>query len=179
MNYKPGTPEANVAKFTLPDKTKVDPKILYGRQFVWTPILSGRRIYDANTFSVQLEVGEAIIHDIFERVTQGVSVPMRTSRLVERISKEHPEQAAMIAVKYKQLLLDDKKEMETKSENSTGLKIDDVSEKTPQLKESEVNPDTISDFRRGKSVTPDKRPQEDEVSRTETSRRRPQLPPRK
>lgn len=171
LNYKPGTPEENTAKFTLPDKTKVDSKILYGRQFVWTPILSGRRIYEAKTFAVQMEVGEAVINDILEKVPRGVSVPMRTSRLVERISKDNPEQAAMIAAKYKLLLQEEK----AAPENKTGdLKIDDVVVKVQDQTSAEnQEAKTPVPETRSKSASPDKTVQ------TETSRRRPTLPPRK
>lgn len=199
MNYRPGTPEANSAKFCLQDGTKVNSAFLYGRCFDWTPFLSFRRIFDGATFSVQMEVTESVINDFIET---SVGMPIRTSRLVERLSKENPDQAAIVAEKYR-LLQAGAAAPAAETEATpkpAGIKVDEIHtpgpalKETPTTKDPEPEPETAKvtpptektesrSRRRSASPSPDEQraasPDPDE-SRTETSsRRRPTLPRRK
>lgn len=203
MTYRPGTPEESRAKFCLPDGTKVDPKLLAMKCFLWTPFLSFRRIYDGATFSVTMEVTEAVINDFIET---SVGMPIRTSRLVDRLSKENPDQAAMVAEKYR--LLQEGTSSEATAPNGTGapngskpsgVKVDEIHtpdttttlKETPVVKTVEADPVWVDSEqktesrsrRRSASLSPEEKRDaspDPEETRTETSsRRRPVLPRRK
>lgn len=184
MTYRPGTPEESRAKFCLPDGTKVDMAILYGRCFVWTPFLSFRRIFDGAKFSVTMEVTEAIINDFIEVVT---GMPIRSSRLVERLSKENPDQAALVAEKYR--LLQEGAQAPngtasaqpggTPSGKQVGVKVDDVEDPKDHPKTSEstvtLTETPVVDVDQKRASTPEPEEKKTDAS----SRRRPTLPPRK
>lgn len=117
LSYAVGTPEENSAKFYLPDGTRIDNKTLYGKSFSYTPFISFRRIFISEKVSVTIDLIEAVIVDFFES-THGISA--RSSRLIQHMKASDPEQAAVIAEKYR-LLIDGDVEPET-----TGVNVEPV-----------------------------------------------------
>lgn len=101
MTYKPGTQEENSAKAYLPDGNRIDLKELYGITFEYTPFLSFRRIWIGEKVSVTMEVTEFVINDIFDTP---LLMTKRASALISRLQEENPNQAEIVAKKYKLML---------------------------------------------------------------------------
>lgn len=151
LSYAPGTPEENSCKFYLPDKTRVDASKLYNQGFIMTPFLSFRRIYSGKVVTVQMEITEVVIHDFLESV-QGISI--RSSRLIEHLQKDNPDQARIVAEKYRHLTeeLSSSTPAPSQKTKPSGCQVDDIEpEVAPTeevvLKESTVAPETRSSRR--------------------------------
>jgi hypothetical protein len=122
LTYAPGTPEENLAKFYLPDGTKLDNTTLFGKSFSFRPFISFRRIFISEKVSVTVELTEAVVTDFHESM-QGISI--RSSRLIQRMKESDPEQAALVAEKYRLLMGDNT----SHTELSVGVKVDTIDSK--------------------------------------------------
>jgi hypothetical protein len=123
LSYKPGTQEENLAKFYLPDGSRVDNSKLYNQGFECTPFLSFRRIFIGEKISVTMEVCEAVITDLLDSHSE---VSFRSSRFIERMAKTDPSKAEEVAQKYKSLLsgVDTIEGSGPSAKKSLGCKID-------------------------------------------------------
>ena len=124
LDYRPGTPEENLAKFYLPNDTIVDNYRLYDQGFIFKPVLSFRRIFiGANGPSATMEVTQAMITDFLEK-TKNISSSIRY--MTDKFNESKPYAAAEIAAKYKALMSSDESELASKDlpQESSKLKID-------------------------------------------------------
>lgn len=122
LSYKPGTPEENMAKFYLPDKSKADFSKLYDQGFEFSPFLSFRRIFiGANGPSVTMEVGESVITDFLERSDD---MSARSQLVISKLLETRPDAAAKVAASYKALMNPSEKETTSSGTAFTQLRID-------------------------------------------------------
>lgn len=139
LSYKPGTPEENMAKFYLPDKSKADFSKLYDQGFEFSPFLSFRRIFiGANGPSVTMEVGESVITDFLERSDD---MSARSQLVISKLLESRPDAAAKVAASYKALMNPGEKDVIPGTGTSyTQLRIDDEDSDT-ESKEKFVDPE--------------------------------------
>lgn len=153
MSFRPGSPDENMAKFTLANGEKADIKKLYGQGMEFTPFICYRRIFIGEKVSVTMEITEAVITELFD--TQGI-VPVRSSRLIERLSKEDPSRADEVASKYKALCDGEPVKLnDNPVEKTSGCKVD--------IEETSTIPPETTGY-------------EDETSITISARTKPKFP---
>lgn len=136
MCFKPGTPAERMAKFILCNETEINPKDLYNQGFEFDGFLGFRRLYSGEKPTVQMEIIEAVVTDLFEVKSQ---LPLRCSRLIQQKYKGDDERIAATVAKYNDLYKKKEDKFDSSKEISSGCKVD-IDDHEDDLKEDK-NPE--------------------------------------